>query len=188
MHASAACASLSQSRTKLRWCAHLDDPEQRQRLREEADTHYWELQASASLSRNLGTLWYWSRGSYRRRRDTRSLPTSRESTYLPSSRDAAMTRTHAGVAQCYSPAAFIAFIKGAPTGAVAPIGVSCRPSRPTAIAHFADPASSASQEERDRELRITVTSCASRPMHAEICQGRAPCGICVIPLHYSIMH
>ena len=148
----------SQSRTKLRWCAHLDDPEQRQRLREEADTHYCELQASASLSRNLGTLWYWSRGSYRRRRDTRSLPTSRESTYLPSSRDAAMTRTrtHAGVAQCYSPAAFIAFIKGAPTGAVAPIGVSCRPSRPTAIAHFADRVSSASQEERDRKLRNAV--------------------------------
>jgi len=70
------------------------DPEQRHRLKKELlPQAMWPPHAEAqgtrvktpgcSLGRNLGTIWYWSRGSYRRRRDTRSLPTSRESTYLP---------------------------------------------------------------------------------------------------------
>jgi hypothetical protein len=134
-------------------------PSKRHRLREEADAHYCELQASASLSRNLGTLWYRSRGSYRRRRETRSLPTCRESTYSPASRDVAMTRTrpHAGVAQCCSLAAFIAFIKGALKERWSLLVSLVGRLGPLCTAHFADRVSSASRD-RERQLRITAPS------------------------------
>ena len=64
----------------------------------------------------------------------------------------------AGEAQCYSPAAFISFIKGSPTGAVAPIGVSCRQSRPTAIAHSSLIVYPLHLGDRERKLRITVAA------------------------------
>ena len=67
--------------------------------------------------------------------------------HLPSSRDVAMTRTrtHDGVAQCCSLAAFIVFIKGALKERWPPLVSLVGRLDPLCTAHFADCVSSASQ-------------------------------------------